>query len=153
MFDGDIGRLIWFILAFTLGAVWLVCVCIIIVFAIMRMINTAKNRVESARFQRIFRFLLKAILPFFFALFLAGGCSTIFVSPQVYLAYYLCNKNAKQNVYDKNLYENLEKRDTYTGKEIIPANLRYLPDLLDTQITKTERVTNRIIKKWYKPIP
>lgn len=84
MFDGDTGRLIWFILAFTLGAVWLVCVCIIVVFAIIRMINTAKNRVESARFQRIFRFLLRAILPFFFVLFLAGGCSTIFVSPKVH---------------------------------------------------------------------
>lgn len=132
-------------------------VCIIIIFAVIRMINTAKNKVESERFQRIFRFLLKAILPFFFALFLAGGCSTIFVDPQIYLDYYLCNKNAKQNVYDKNLYKNLEKRDICTGKEIIPANLRYLPDLLNTQITKQKElqieslrsgIANTSMKRW-----
>lgn len=86
----------------------------------------------------------------FVILFFAGKCSTLFIDPQIYYAYYLCSKNAKQNIYDKTLYDNLKKRDGYIGKEIIPEDLRYLPYMLHTKIIKTEIVTNRITKKWYK---
>lgn len=98
-------------------------------------------------------FTLKRNLIFFgivfLVLFFVGGRSTIFIDPQMYYAYYLCHKNAKQNIYDKTIYNDLIQRDTYTGKEVIPEDLRYLPYMLDTKIVKTERIINRITQKWY----
>lgn len=74
----------WFILGCILGIVWLILLCIVIILLIIKIINIIKHKTDTIRFKRLFDFLLKSIIPFFFVLFLIGGCSTMFANPKFY---------------------------------------------------------------------
>ncbi len=94
--------------------------------------------------------ILISLLSLFFILFFIGGCSTIFIDPKIYFGYYLCNKNGYQIIYDEDLYEKLNKFDTYTGKEIIPEDLRYIRDDIQTKIISTNKIIFSLVEKQYE---
>lgn len=86
------------------------------------LIETSKiQHYESNNPKSIFTLKIVAIffMSIFFGLFLAGGCSTLFINPRNYIAWlYLCRYD-KQILYDKNLYDKLEIVDSYKGGEPI----------------------------------
>lgn len=71
-----------FILGFILGIIWLIFLCIIAILLIIKIVNRIRHKTESLRFQKIFTFLLKSIIPFFLVLFFVGGCRTTFANPK-----------------------------------------------------------------------
>lgn len=104
------------------------------------------------RFKEIFTIkrILISLISLFFILFFIGGCSTIFIDPRSYIAWFYLCKDDKQILYDKNLYEKLNKFDTYTGKEIIPEDLRYIRDNIQTKIISTNKIIFSLVEKQYE---
>ena len=77
---------------------------------------------------------LTILLPIFFILFLAGGCSFKYMDWQYYKFKELCNTKAKRSIIDKELYEKSELNEFYSTN---PPN---------------EKVQSRITKMYFKNI-
>lgn len=87
--------------------------------------------------------ILISLISLFFILFFIGGCSTIFIDPRSYIAWFYLCKNDKQILYDKNLYDKLEIQDSYKGVEPI-REITDLQSLFATKI-KTKAISQKKI--------
>ncbi|MGX3045133.1 hypothetical protein [Helicobacter sp. T3_23-1056] len=92
------------IIGFIFGIFWLIFLCVLALFLIIKGINKIQHKAESTSFQKIFKILLKSIIPFFFVLFIVGGCSIIYADPKLYVCVAYEKIKGHTTIYNRELY-------------------------------------------------
>ena len=79
---GTLLHIIISIAGLFLAIVWFIVIFLIATYFAIKTFN--KSHFKSQRFQKIYRFLLKSIVPLFIFLFIAGDGTTLFINPHSY---------------------------------------------------------------------